>query len=404
MVQMNGTLLESALSNNSFLASQLFSAIVGGNSVSCTVQGLDAVVDGDTIPWLTNIITAIDAPIVLQRNISSLLGNLALSDLALTLTPDGGSMSANITTGISCTLLHTRFLTLVPFKFPLEVISVATSMDILSPDNQTVATLFGGPQAAQSTNTTLTTSINNATLDIVDVNGFGDIIQEDLLQNSATFGVRGYANTTVQTPIGNVNISGISFQQTFTFQGTPSTKHHSNKIGSKGFGGAGVQLGTANVIGSDVNGIYLTIPVSLSNPSDITASVGTIYFELLYENITVGVVRLDDFVAAPGPMSFTSHVYLTASPSDLVATTALQSLLSNFAMGNVIQTVFSGSMSNSTDIPCLQGAMAGIELSGQVAGLKTQLIGKSTLNLGLVDILENGFSADVNVTNRMFPV
>ena len=108
----------------------------------------------------------------------------------------------------------------VPFKFPLEIISVATSMDILSSTNETVATLIGGPQPAESTNTSLTTSINNAVLDIVDVNGFGAIIQEDLLQSSASFGVRGSANTTIQTPIGKVNISGIAFEQSFTFQGT----------------------------------------------------------------------------------------------------------------------------------------------------------------------------------------
>ena len=99
-------------------------------------------------------------------------------------------------------------------------------------------------------------------------------------------------------------------------------------------------------------------------------------------------------------MAFTSHVYLTAPASDSQAVSALESLLSNFAMGNVIQTTFSGSQTNSTNIPCLQPAMAGISLSGQVAGLNTQLIGKSTLNLGLVDILENGFSANVTISNR----
>lgn len=159
-------------------------------------------------------------------------------------------------------------------------------------------------------------------------------------------------------------------------------------------------MGSVTVTGSDAGGIYLDIPTTLDNPSDITASVGTIYLQLLHNDADVGVVRLDDFVASPGIMHFISHAYLTIDPSDPGSPGALRDLLSRFAMGETIQTTFHGSRTNSTAIPALQSAMAGISLSAQAAGLSTGLIGSASLNLGIFDLLGNGITADVTLTNR----
>jgi len=172
------------------------------------------------------------------------------------------------------------------------------------------------------------------------------------------------------------------------------------RIGSQGFGSTPPTLGSVAVTGSDANGIYLDIPVTLNNPSDITASVGTIYLQIFHNDADVGVIRLDNFVASPGTMHFVAHAYLTIDPNDAGSPGAIRDLLSRFAMGQTIQTTFKGTETNSTAIPALQSAIAGISLAGQVSGIGTALIGSASLNLGIIGLVENGITADVTLTNR----
>jgi hypothetical protein len=107
-ISMGGVLLASAFENNTVLADELFSAVVAGEPVNMTVFGIEAQVDGEDIPWLSKLVTAIKSPIVLARAKSELLQELTLSNISLALTPDGGTMSSNIDADIQCTTL--RFL------------------------------------------------------------------------------------------------------------------------------------------------------------------------------------------------------------------------------------------------------------------------------------------------------
>jgi hypothetical protein len=160
-------------------------------------------------------------------------------------------------------------------------------------------------------------------------------------------------------------------------------------------------VGDAVVTGTDSAGLYLDIPITLFNPSNIIASVGTIYFQVSHQQVTLGVARLDNFIASQGDDNDTAHAYITFSPDDAGAAAAGRDLLSNFAMGNAVQTSFAGTMGNSTDIPVLKSGLAGITLSANTPGLTTKLITSGKLNLGLLSLLESGISADVTVDNRM---
>jgi hypothetical protein len=102
-LSMGGVLLASPFENNTALADDLFSAVIAGESVNMTVFGLRAQVNGTDIPWLSKLVTAINSPIVLTRAKSDLLQELSLSNISLALTPNGGTMSANINANIQCT-------------------------------------------------------------------------------------------------------------------------------------------------------------------------------------------------------------------------------------------------------------------------------------------------------------
>jgi hypothetical protein len=172
--------------------------------------------------------------------------------------------------------------------------------------------------------------------------------------------------------------------------------------GSQGFATATPVLGNAVVTGSDTGGLYLDIPITLYNPSNIIASVGTIYFQVTHNNEPLGTATLDNFVATEGNVSTTSHVYVNWDKTNSGASAAGRDLLSNFAMGKAVGTGFEGTQGNSTDIPCLKSGLAGISLSAQTPGLTTKLISGGKLNLGLLSLFENGITADVSITNRMF--
>lgn len=99
---MHGLLLADAFTNAS-LATQLFSAIIAGKPVNSTVVGQGATVNGTDIPWLTNIVTSIDAPIILQQNSTDIIQGVNLTNISLAFTPEGGTMSADIEADIRCT-------------------------------------------------------------------------------------------------------------------------------------------------------------------------------------------------------------------------------------------------------------------------------------------------------------
>jgi hypothetical protein len=286
-------------------------------------------------------------------------------------------------------MYHTEISDVVPFTFPMSIKAVSTMLNFISSSNETIATLTGGQQPAQ-----------NGVLQILDVNEFSSIIHDQILLKSAIFTGRGNATASVQTPIGLVSISGISFQQNFTLEGPP----HSPLIpGSQGFATSTPVLGNAAVTGSDTGGLYLDIPITLYNPSNILASVGTIYFQITHNNEPLGTATLNSFVASEGNISTTSHVYVNWDKTNSGASAAGRDLLSNFAMGKAVQTGFEGTQGNSTNIPFLKSGLAGISLSAETPGLTTKLITGAKLNLGLLSLFENGISADVSITNRGSP-
>ena len=86
------------------MTNELFSAILNGEAVNNTVYGIGTVVGGVDVPWLTFLVRAIRAPVMLQRPKTKLLDSVALSNISLALTPDGGTMSANVDAGIHCTI------------------------------------------------------------------------------------------------------------------------------------------------------------------------------------------------------------------------------------------------------------------------------------------------------------
>jgi hypothetical protein len=130
-------------------------------------------------------------------------------------------MSSDINADIQCKVFVNSDI--VPFTFPMSIQAISTILNFMSPTNQTMAVLTGTQQPAQSTNTTLATSLKNGTLEIPDVNGFSSIIHDQVLDKTAVFTGRGNAIASVQTPIGLVSIAGITFQQNFTLEGPIST-------------------------------------------------------------------------------------------------------------------------------------------------------------------------------------
>jgi hypothetical protein len=102
-VSMGGVLLASAFVNNTRLANELFSAVVAGDPVNMIVFGIGTKVNGQNIPWLSKLVTAINSPIILTRAKSELLKQLTLSNITLSLTTDGGTMSSDINADIQCT-------------------------------------------------------------------------------------------------------------------------------------------------------------------------------------------------------------------------------------------------------------------------------------------------------------
>ena len=93
-------------------------------------------------------------------------------------------------------------------------------MEFMYPQNKVVARLTGEKQVARSVNTTLSTSIRDARLQVTDEDGFGSIIHDLFLDIKTRWNIRGRANATIQTSLGLIEIARIPFQREIPLKGS----------------------------------------------------------------------------------------------------------------------------------------------------------------------------------------
>lgn len=114
--------------------------------------------------------------------------------------------------------------------------------------------------------------------------GFQALFAHVTLQESAALDLKGTADVTAHTAIGNVPISGIPFKVPSSLRGINS------------FGGS-ASLSNVSVTGSGGNGgsefIVSPLTNTLHNPSNVTLSTVDISLPVMFDGVKIGRATID---------------------------------------------------------------------------------------------------------------
>jgi len=209
--------------------------------------------------------------------------------------------------------------------------------------------------------------------------------------------LKGTANVSARTTVGDIPISRIPFEVTSDLKGLNSFGHTTSlsNISVKGSGGSG---------GSDF--IVSPLTTTLENLSNVSLDTIEISLPVIFKDVTIGRAAISSFDLKPGDNSFATEFHYR--PNNANDTTA-QSFLTQFIQtGNKLDLLIHGDR-DSSPFPSLTTGLANLELTTNLNGLNRPEIithihviitlESLTTNLVLVDFDASG--PRVNVVRYM---
>ncbi|KAI9320988.1 hypothetical protein BX666DRAFT_1260723 [Dichotomocladium elegans] len=206
-----------------------------------------------------------------------------------------------------------------------------------------------------------------------------------------SFQVSGNASTQTVTPIGNITLSGISFE-------VPTSLHGLQFLNS-----TPTVVNSVDMVGGSSAGLQLAINVTMGNPSDFSMTTGDVNFAFLSSGTQLGNVVLSNLTLARG-----NNIKTAASTFDPNSSPVGSNLLSTFVMGQNNDVNIAG-FDGSTNIASLSKALQAISIGTTLPGLQSTLIQSAKLTVnedspksGVVSVqvsIANPFTASLAIPN-----
>jgi len=146
----------------------------------------------------------------------------------------------------------------------------------------------------------------------------------------------------------------------------------------QGLKAAPVIVDSLKITAGTLTGLKIDLMTQVTNPSDIRTSVGTVVFDMVYQNQKLGKVIMENLTLNPGLNKITAKA--TLFPQTLPAIAAGFEFVSRYVMGKETAAAIEGNM-ESTDIASVKDAFSQIKLTSVVPGLGQKLIKSTTLFL-----------------------
>lgn len=138
---------------------------------------------------------------------------------------------------------------------------------------------------------------------------------------------------------------------------------------------------------------------SLTNPSNISITVGDINFDVIMNefNSVVGRVYVKDTVIPPGAKTFTAQMHLgEGSTNDK----AIGQLFSDYLTSAAIPLTIVGTK-QSTKIPPLVPALSSVKLASTMTGIAGNLISGIAVSSSLTDLITKKASSEITLKNPL---
>ncbi|KAI9022193.1 hypothetical protein CLU79DRAFT_702427 [Phycomyces nitens] len=339
----------------------LFSNYVAGEISKTTATGISAAPDGqNAIGWLSQGFETVQLHVDLasgggpMKIISAV--NMGYLDLQFDQnTPYDPTLNAPVVTSDFS----------IPFGFSLNITKAALNITLgtnSTGDFSMIEIPWTPTQSDQSTGKLLF-ALNNNTLSGMPSKDaeFNDYTYSLTASDLYTFRVGGKAVTLVETPLGEIQLGGVSFE-------VPTSLHGLQFLNS-----TATTINSLDVTGGQPDHLELAISVTMSNPSDFSIATGNVYLAMMANNVQLGVVTLNNLKLARG-----DNTVMTTATFDPKSSDVGQNLLSSFVMGKN-NDVHIGGFDKSTDVASLASALGSISIDAVLPGLNASLIQTASL-------------------------
>ncbi|KZT27986.1 hypothetical protein NEOLEDRAFT_1129882 [Neolentinus lepideus HHB14362 ss-1] len=368
----------------------LFSQFLAGENQTLTVKGTSVQPSSSSEPvtWLSDAFKTLVLQVTLPGQKYTVIEAIALSDFGIVMNEDDQTWSPMASSNRTVAQYKN------PFGFSLQVVE--------SGENITLS--LGGTDVAWLTVPTTDATGGVSTGNVVDLdisfhdrpfqslnNGAFQALFADVTDHSsASFALEGTANVVARTSIGDVPISGLSFNVDSSLEGINS------------FGGK-ASLSNISITGSGGNGgnQYVKAPLltTLQNPSNISLKTVDITLPVYYNEVMIGRASISPFDLVPGETVVTTE--FRYAPNDANDTIA-QSFLTEFLQTNSNLPLTIRGDSGSVPFASLQPALEGLEISTSLPCMNAPpIITHINVYITLTTLFDNKVNIDFDVHNPL---
>ncbi|KAF5386260.1 hypothetical protein D9615_002421 [Tricholomella constricta] len=335
----------------------LFSKFLAGENQTLITRGDSVQPDGSDGPvaWLSTAFKTLSLEVILPGQKFEVIQSISLNDLSVTLEKPEQAFAPP--TSSEFTLAKYKN----PFGFSLQVIEAGQNL-ILESHGVDIAQLdlpkipaVGGVSTGNVAD--LVISFRDQPLKALNPAAFAQMFAGVTLLEEVDLTLKGSADVTAKTTIGNVPISGIPFNVASSLKGINSFGHTAllSNVSVTGSGGAG---------GSEF--IVSPLTTVLQNPSNVSLNTRDISLPVLFQGTKIGRAVIDPFHLMPGENpSATEFHYQPDNANDTIA----QAFLSQFIQTDDQLDLTIHGDQNSSPFPSLSPGLAQLQLTTSLKGL-----------------------------------
>ncbi|KAJ8482152.1 hypothetical protein ONZ45_g15054 [Pleurotus djamor] len=367
---------------------KLFSQFLAGHNQTLVAKGDFVQPGGTQVGWLSDAFKTLELSVILPGQVFDIITAITLDDFAVTMqTPDQAFAPLASSQGTVAQYKN-------PFGFSLQVTESQQTL-ILSSSGVDIAQLDiprapanGGVSTGNPVDLPIT--FKDVPMRALNNQGFQALFAHVTLQDTASLDLKGTADVTGRTAIGDVPLLGIPFN-------VPSSLKGINAFGGR------ASLSDVKVTGSGGNGgnEFIVSPLinSLQNPSNVSLNTVDISLPVSFKDVKIGRAVINPFNLKPGTNDIPAEFhYQPDNANDTIA----QSFLTEFIQtDNQLPLVIQGDAA-STPFASLQPALGGLRLTSELQGLnKPTIITHVQVFITLDTLTNNLVSVNFDVQNPL---
>ncbi|KAG6820875.1 hypothetical protein H0H93_010219 [Arthromyces matolae] len=359
----------------------LFSTYLTGENQTLIAKGSSVQPRGSNEPvtWLSTAFQSLSLEVI---------QSIVLSDLSVTLDTQEQSFAPPASSRSALAKYKS------PFGFSLQIVEAGQNI-VLASGGVDIAELTIPKSTASGGISTgnvadLIISFQNIPLAALDRQAFAQMFAGIALQPEVNLSLKGSADVTAKTSIGDIDISGVAFNVPSSLQGIDAFGHTAvlSNVSVQGSGGVGGQE-------------FIRSPLTtyLQNPSNITLNTVDISLPVLYQGIKIGRAVIDSFQLRPGDNPIATE--FRYQPDNANDTTA-QAFLSQFIQTDDNLDITIHGDDTSSPFASLSVGLAQLQLDTQLTGLnQPNFITAIYVTITLESLVDNLVSVSFDVHNPL---